>query len=212
MAEIYNINDAAGPDEVNVEVILKRIFSEPDPAAHRAAIWELLGRTDDWELFERIEAQGGQKSIENYFRALLENFDQGAGDYDFDTETARDEVRELYAAPIICMHNADWAGTAAAMHEILLNEIYSLYPVSENELPFGEATALGLKKWVGEEALFPLSIIEFMAFSDYLTEGFNPDLLEGNLALLLTLFFSAQAYMDLREGGDNLVIYPDEDE
>jgi hypothetical protein len=93
-----------------------------------------------------------------------------------------------------------------------LNEIYSLYPIDETELPFGEATALDLKKWVGEETLFPFSVIEYIAFSNYLTEDFNPDLLEGNLALLLTLYFSAQAYLDLHESSDDdLEIYPGDD-
>lgn len=198
MADIYE-NDDRHEDEVNLEVILQRIFQEKDPSAHRAAIWDLFGPSDDWKLFEKLTEMGGQRSIEAYFHNLLENFDDAADEFGVESQDQREQIKEMYAAPLISLHNGDWAGSAAAMHEILLNEIYGLYNVDENELPFGDATAYGLRKWVGEEILFPLSVLEYMAYSDYLIGEINPELIENNLSLMLTMFFSAQAYLDLRE-------------
>lgn len=200
MAEIYDNNDHS-EDEVNLELTLQRIFKEKDPSAHKAAIWDLFGPSDDWQMFEKLTQIGGQRSIEAYFHSLLDNFDDAADDFGIESDDQRQEIKEMYAAPLVSLHTGDWAGSAAAMHEILLNEIYGLYNVDEEELPFGDATAYGLKKWVGEELLFPLSVLEFMAYSDYLMDEANLELLENNLSLMLTMFFSAQAYLDLRESG-----------
>jgi hypothetical protein len=198
VAEIYDHNDRHG-DEVNLELILQRIFQENDPTAHKAAIWDLFGPSDDWQLFEKVTEVGGQRSIETYFRSLLDNFDEAADEFGVESDEQRDQIKEMYAAPLISLHTGDWAGSASAMHEILLHEIYGLYNVDETELPFSDATAFGLKKWVSEELLFPLSVLEYMAYSDYLMDGENAELLENNLALMLTMFFSAQAFLDLRE-------------
>lgn len=202
------------PDDINLEVILQRIFNEKDPAAHRTAIWELLNLSGDWELFEKISEMGGERGTANYFQNVLDIIDGPDESEDGDSDRpavpfeARDEIRELYATPLVCMHNTDWAGTAAAMHEILLNEIYEVYPIDEAELLFGDATAANLKKWVGEEVLFPLSIIEYMAYSDCLTEELSPELIENHLSVLLTLFFSAQAHMDVDESQDGPTFSP----
>ncbi len=213
MADIYENNEKP-EDDVNLEVILQRIFNEKDPTAHKAAIWDLFGPSDDWELFERLNKIGGQRSIEAYFHNLLENFDEAADDFGVESEEQRDQIKELYAAPVVNLHSGDWAGSAAAMHEILLNEIYGLYEVNEKDLPYDEATAFNLRKWVGDEILFPLSVLEYMAFSDYLVGEVNTELLDNNLSLMLTMFFSAQAYLDLRENttDDDLKIKPGEDE
>jgi hypothetical protein len=207
-------NDSPEASNTEIEVILQRIFHENDPVAHRAAIWELIGPTDDWDMFEKIQDLGAQKSIEGYFRSLLENFNLAVEDVDFEADDQRDQLQDMYAAPLMCVHEGDVAGLAASMHEILLYEIYTLYSITEADLPFGEATALGLKKWVGEEILFPLSILEYMAFSDYLTDLAEAGLKENNLALMLTLFFSAQAYLDMQEGegDDGLKIIPSGDD
>ncbi len=203
-------SDSAGEE---IEQILQRLFCEKEVTAHRTAIWDLFARSGDWELYEKLEDIGGQQSLETYFRSLLDNFEEAITDCDLEGDEQKEQIRELYAAPIVNLHNGDWAGTAAALHEILLGEVYGIYAIDEKELPFEEATALGLQRWVGEEVLFPLSVIEYMAFSDYLTTGLEPGLLDSNFALLMTLFFSAQAYLDLRErsGDPDLEIFPGED-
>jgi len=200
----------ASGDAGDIEAVLQRIFNESDPVAHRAALWDLLGHSDDWELFERLQALGAQRSMDAYFRNLLEHFDEAADATGVEVDDEREQIREMYAAPLLCLRNGDLAGSAAAMHEILLNEIYHVYSITEEELAFGDATAISLQRWVGEEVLFPLSIIEYLAYSDYLTRDVAVALMENNLALLLTLFFSAQAYLDMREGaeGDDLTIAP----
>jgi hypothetical protein len=197
VAEIYDHGDRH-EDEVKLELILQRIFQEKDPAAHKAAIWDLFGPSDDWQLFEKLTEIGGQRSIEAYFHNLIDNFDEAADEFGVESDEQRDQIKEMYAAPLVSLHTGDWAGSASAMHEILLNEIYGLYNVDENELPFGDATAFGLKKWISEELLFPLSVLEYMAYSDYLMDDMNLELLENNLSLMLTMFFSAQAFLDLR--------------
>ncbi|HEX7343648.1 MAG TPA: hypothetical protein VF398_05250 [bacterium] len=194
----------------DMEDVLQRIFNESDPAQHRAALWDLLGHSDDWELFERLQSLGAQRSMDAYFRNLLDQFDEAADATGIASDDEREQIREMYAAPLLCLHHGDLAGSAAAMHEILLNEIYHLYNIGEDELAFADATAISLQRWVGEEVLFPLSLIEYLAYSDYLTRDIAVPLMENNLALLLTLFFSAQAYLDMREGaeGDDLTIAP----
>jgi len=194
----------------DIEAVLQRIFNESDPAAHRAALWDLLGRSDDWELFERLQSLGAQRSMDAYFRNLLDHFDEAADATGVEADEEREQIREMYAAPLLCLRHGDLAGSAAAMHEILLNEIYQVYNIGENELAFSDATAISLQRWVGEEVLFPLSIIEYLAYSDYLTRAAAVMLMENNLALLLTLFFGAQAYLDMREGseGEDLTIAP----
>jgi len=195
----------------DLEAVLQRIFNESDPAAHRAALWDLLGHSDDWELFERLESLGAQRSMDAYFRNLLDHFDEAADATGVEVDDEREQIREMYAAPLLCLRNGDLAGAAAAMHEILLNEIYHVYNITEEELAFSDATAISLQRWVGEEVLFPMSIIEYLAYSDYLTRDVAITLMENNLALLLTLFFSAQAFLDMREGsegGDDLTISP----
>jgi hypothetical protein len=197
-------------NEGDLETILQRIFNERDPSQHRSALWDLLGHSDDWELFERLQSLGAQRSVDAYFRGLLDHFDEAANGGGMESDEERDQIREMYAAPLMCLQNGDLAGSAAAMHEILLNEIYHVYSINEEELPFADATAISLQRWVSEEVLFPLSIIEYLAYSDYLTQGDMAALVENNLALLMTLFFSAQAYLDMREssGPDDLVISP----
>ena len=202
MAALHDENDRPD-DDVNMEVTLQRIFKERDPSAHKAAIWDLFGPSDDWQLFEKLTQMGGQQSLEAYFRNLLDNLDETTDAFSLESDDQREQIKEMYASPLISLHAGDWAGTAAAMHEILLNEIYGLYSVDEKELPFDEATAFGLKKWVDEEILFPLSVLEYMAFSDYLEADENPELLDNNLSLMLTMFFSAQAYLDLQAGSSN---------
>ncbi len=194
----------------DIEAVLQRIFNESDTSQHRAALWDLLGHSDDWELFERLQSLGAERSMDAYFRNLLDQFDEAAAATGIASEDEREQIREMYAAPLLCLHHGDLAGSAAAMHEILLNEIYHLYNIGENELAFGDATAMSLQRWVSEEVLFPLSIIEYLAYSDYLTRDIAVPLMENNLALLLTLFFSAQAYLDMREGsgGEDLTISP----
>jgi hypothetical protein len=194
----------------DVEGILQRIFNERDPAQHRAALWDLLGHSDDWELFERLQSLGAQRSMDAYFRSLLDHFDEAADATGIQTDDEREQIREIYAAPLLCLQSGDLAGSAAAMHEILLNEIYHIYNIAEDELAFGDATAISLQRWVSEEVLFPLSIIEYLAYSDYLIQDDAAALTENNLALLLTLFFSAQAYLDMREGtgGEDLTLFP----
>ncbi len=206
--------DEPGSDDVEIEVILQRVFNEKDPVAHRTAIWELLGRSEDWESFERVSEVGGRKGIETYFHSVLDNFDEATDVFGFASEEQRNGIRELYAAPLVCLHNSDWAGSAAAIHEILLNEIYEVFSVDEKQVPYGEATAFELKRWVGAEVLFPLSVIEYMAFSNYLTETIHLEVLESSLALMLTLYFSAQAHLDLRQKTaeeDDLEISPGDD-
>jgi len=207
---IDNPDASTDSSDLQLEVVLQRIFNEKDPVIHRAALWDLFGKSDDWEMFERLQQLGAERSMEAYFRSLLDHFDEAADQSGIATDDEREQIRDMYAAPLVCLHNGDLAGAAAAIHEILLNEIYEVYTIREEELPFGDATAFGLKRWVGEEILFPLSIIEFMAYSDYLTRETSAGLIENNLALMLTLFFSAQAYLDLREGtgGEDLTIYP----
>jgi hypothetical protein len=214
MADHISKGTDRDPNDLDIEVILQRIFHEKDPVAHKAAIWELFGQTDDWELFERVLEMGGHKSIETYFQNVMNQFDDAADALGLEMDDQREAIREMYANPLISLRSGDWAGTASAMHDILLNEIYEIYPIDEEEMPFGEATAFDLQKWVGEEVLFPLSVLEFMAYSDYLTRGKSPDLDENNLTLMLTLFFIAQAQLDLAEGarGQDIQIFPQDDE
>jgi hypothetical protein len=196
---------SSDPDDINLEVILQRIFNEKDPAAHRNAIWELLDLSGDWELFEKISETGGERGAATYFQNILDLVDgpdeseDGESDRPVVPFETRDEVRELYAAPLNCIRNADWAGAVACVHEILLSEIYEVYDIDEADLLFGDATAASLNRWVGEEVLFPLSIIEYMAYSDCLTEDLPPEIIENHLAIMLTLLFSAQAHMDVDE-------------
>lgn len=192
-------------DDLSLEVIIQRIFREGDPAAHRAAIWELFTRSGDWELFERLSEYGGEQGIATYFQNTLNYIDgldeTEVGDSDLPVIPAenREQIKELYASPLICLRRGDWAGSAAAMHEILLNEVYEIYQIDEDALPFGDATASSLEKWVSEMVLFPMSLIEYLAYSDCLTENTDPALLNNYLTLLLTLFFSAQAHLDIEE-------------
>jgi hypothetical protein len=205
MATYHQGRGAGDYDDVSLEVILQRIFNEKDPTAHRAAIWELFSRSGDWDLFERVSQFGGERGISAYFQNILNHLDnpetdeEDAGYLPAIPVENREQVRELYEAPLICLRHGDWAGSAAAMHEILLTEIYDVYQISEEELAFGDATALSLGEWVSEEVLFPLSVIEHLAYSDYLTGDLDPELLDNHLAIALTLFFSAQAHLDVEE-------------
>ncbi|TKJ41719.1 hypothetical protein CEE37_03895 [candidate division LCP-89 bacterium B3_LCP] len=203
MAFLQQTDGPEDPDELSFEVILQRIFNETDPAAHRNAIWDFLNLTGDWELFEKISEAGSKQSAANYFQNVLDVIDGNYDDVDnvsdlpMIPEQDRDEVHALYASPLLFMRNSDWAGTAAAFHEILLNEIYEIYEITESELKFEEAMASTLDSWVNEEVLLPLSVIEYMAYSDCLTVQMDAAILENQLALLLTLFFSAQAHLDV---------------
>jgi len=197
----------AEADDTAIEVTLQRIINEKDPTVHRAAIWELFSPSGDWDLYEKLSEIGGQKGIMTYFQGILDRFNEVAGDFEAALEGDLERIQDLYGAPIICLRSGDWAGTAAAMHEILLNEIYEVFGVTEDTLPFGEATAFSLQKVVTEEILFPLSMIEYLAYSDCLTEKMGEELLENHLVFLLTLLFSAQAHLDLQEGHDRLKIF-----
>ncbi|MCX6641574.1 MAG: hypothetical protein NTW14_14000 [bacterium] len=203
MAKIPENNPSNEPDESYLETILQRIFLEDDPVAHRTAIWDLFQLSGDWELFEKVSGVGGEKSIINYFQNILDYLDENPQESDDMVNLPvipfedRNRIRDLYAMPAICLRRGDWAGSATAMHEILLTEIFDVYDISEEELSCEDATAEVLKKWVSEDVLFPLSIIEYLAYSDRLAEGIGTDLLENYLAIMLTLFFSAQAHMDV---------------
>lgn len=205
MIEHSTDNDWQDPDEIDLEVILQRIFHEDDPVAHRAAIWELLHLTDDWDTFEQIAEFGGERGIENYFQNTLDQIhepnplDENVSDLPFMPIEHQDSMRELYTNPLHSLRGQDWAGSAAAMHEILLFEIYDVYQIDDSELPIEEATSSGLEKAVGEEVLFPLSVIEYLAYSDQLTRSLAPAILNNYLAFMLTLFFSAQAHLDIEE-------------
>ena len=204
MAEYQQNHDSSEQNDLNMEVILQRIFNEKDSVAHRTAIWELFHRSGDWETFEKILEFGGERGITAYFQNVIDNLDDSFESEDGESDLPiipienRDGIRELYAAPLQSLRQCDWAGSAAAMHEILLNEIYNVYRVDEDILPFGEATAESLKNWVDEVVLFPLSIIEYIAYSDCLTGDIESSLTENYLAFLLTLFFSAQAHLNVQ--------------
>jgi hypothetical protein len=202
MATIPESNLNQEPDDSQLEVILQRIFIENDPAAHRTAIWDLFQLSGDWELFEKVSEQGGERSISDYFQNVLDYFDEpDQEDNDSDQlsplpKEEREGLKELYSSPILSLRRGDWAGTAASIHEILLTEIYDVYDLSEEDVSFGDATAETLHPWVSEEVLFPLSIIEYLAYSDRLTEDLNREILDNYLSILLTLFFSAQAHLE----------------
>ncbi|HDH58350.1 MAG TPA: hypothetical protein ENF16_07050 [Bacteroidetes bacterium] len=204
MAEYEKNRDSFEPDDLSLEVILQRIFNERDSVAHRAAIWELFHRSGDWETFEKISSFGGERGITAYFQHIIDNLDEtfesedGESDLPIIPVENRDGIRDLYAAPLLSLRQCDWAGSAAAIHEILLNEIYNVCGVDEEDLPFGEATASSLERWVDEVVLFPLSIIEYIAYSDCLTGEMDSALTENYLAFLLTLFFSAQAHLNVQ--------------
>lgn len=202
------------PDRLEIEVLLQRLFHEKNPTAHRVAIWELFHLTGDWELFEKISEFGGERGIAAYFQNIVdylespeEAIEEDGAHPAFPMEN-REQIQELYSSPLSFLRRRDWAGSAAAMHEILLTEIYDVYNISEDELAFEEATALSLKKWVGEEVLFPLSLIEYFAFSDLLMKSMDQLLLENYLSIILTLFFSAQAHLDINESNIRPTIQP----
>lgn len=202
------------PDDLTLEVIIQRIFNEKDPIAHRAAIWELLSRSGDWDLFERVAEFGGERGITTYFQNILNHLEDpdtaedDPGDFPLIPAENKDQIQELYSAPLLCLRNGDWAGSAAAMHEILLNEIYDIYQINEDTLSFEDATSASLEKWVSEEVLFPLSVMEYMAYSDCLTGDMDKALLENHLSILLTLFFSAQAHLDVEESNERPHLRP----
>jgi hypothetical protein len=203
-------------DDLNIEVILQRIFKEKDPAAHRAAIWELFHLSGDWDVFERISEYGGERGIASYFQNVIDQidepnrFDENISDLPEIPTEVKDEIRELYSGPLLCLRRRDWAGSAAAMYEILMTEIYEVYQIDEKKLPFGEATMVGLKDLVSEEVLFPLGVIEYLAYSYQLQEIANTALLNNFLSLLLTLFFGAQAHLDVEEARRNPNIEPED--
>lgn len=215
MAEQRSLTDDF--DDLNIEVILQKVFREKDPAAHRVAIWELFHFTGDWDIFERISDFGGERGISAYFQNIINQldepnrFDENISDLPVIPLDAQDEIRELYSGPLQCLTRRDWAGSAAAMHEILLTEIYDICQIDEGKLPFGEATTTDLKGWVEEEILFPLSVIEYLAYSYLLKDTHHPALLNNYLSLLLTLFFSAQAHLDIVEANQNPNFKPGED-
>ncbi len=204
-------------DDLSIEVILQRIFREKDPAAHRAAIWELFHLSGDWDVFERISEFGGERGIASYFQNIVDSiddpnrFDENVSDIPEIPTEIRDDIRELYSGPLLCLRRRDWAGSAAAMYEILMTEIYEVYDIDEKTLPFGEATTVGLKDLVSEEVLFPLGVIEYLAYSYQLQEINNVALLNNFLSLLLTLFFGAQAHLDVEESRRNPNIEPEDD-
>lgn len=203
-------DDKRDPGEVEIEIILQRILNEKDPTLHRTAIWELFRLSGDWELFEKLAQHGGQKGIMAYFQTVLERLDEVTESSGLESQEERESLRELYAAPVVCLRQGDWTGSAAAMHEILLNEIYEVYGIDEDNLPFGEATAFSLREIAGEEVLFPLSMIEYLAYSDCLADQIQAELLENHLLFLLTLFLKAQAHLDLQEDQGRLEIYPED--
>lgn len=214
MSRFSSENDWQDPDEVDLEVILQKIFHEEDPVAHRAAIWELLHLADDWDTFEQIAEFGAERGIENYFQNIVEQIhepnplDENISDVPFIPIQHRESIRELYLHPLESLRGQDWAGIAAAMHEILLTEIYDIYQIDNNELPIEEVTSSNLVSTVGEEVLFPLSVIEYLAYSDQLTRSLVPAILNNYLAFLLTMFFSAQAHLDIEESRRNPGIEP----
>jgi hypothetical protein len=65
-------SNSEGSSDVNMEVILQRIFRERDPAAHRAAIWELFHLSGDWDTFEQISDFGGERGIAAYFQNIID--------------------------------------------------------------------------------------------------------------------------------------------
>jgi len=205
-------------DDVNLEVVLQRIFREMDPAAHREAIWELFHVSEDWNVFDRVSEYGGEQAIADYFKTFLNQmdepnpFDENESDAPSITPDQRNEIRELYTGPLQCLQRQDWAGAAAAMHDILLMEIYETCDIDEDILELEAATSAGLKKWVPAEILFPLSVIEYLAYSNRLRRMFNRDLLNNHLSLLLTLFFSAEAHIEVLESKNYPHLEPGDDD
>ncbi len=205
MSPADKINHDIDPEDLNLEVIIQRIFNETDPTAHRAAIWELFRMTGDWETYDKLSEFGGARGIVSYFQNIIDQIVLPTESIDSESDRPmipadhQELIRDLYSGPIHCIQRGDWAGLAAAMFEILLTEIYEVYEIDENQLSFGEATSLNLEPYLSEEMLFPLNIIEYMTFSDLLSGEVDPTLLENHLALMLTLFFSAQAHLDIVE-------------
>ena len=216
MKNSSNKKTAASSDDVNLEVVLQRIFNESDPVAHRAAIWELFQLSGDWELFEKLSAYGGEKGISAYFQNIIDQLEDHFESEDSISDQPiipiehKDGIRELYIGPLLCIRRSDWVGTAAAILDILITEIYDVYGIDENKLPFSDATTANLESWVGEEILFPLGVIEYMAYSNSLSSDLDPALLDNHLTLLLTLFFSAQAHLDVVESQHRPGIEPED--